>query len=192
MEEKHKMNDEDKEKKFHDLYWLGQKPLTKKAIIEAFKELDIQLSDSDWAMLYANTKQMREKTKSLRQRWLAKFPQNEDNQISFGEFLEKLDVLTKECCYCGISEEQLTLMNEQGLVKTKRSRGSSLEIERMEPDEAYSNFGNLRYACYWCNNAKTDTFTYDEFKEHIAPGIRKIWNSRLNIGGLELINTPEK
>ena len=36
MEEKHKMNDEDKEKKFHDLYWLGQKPLTKKAIIEAF------------------------------------------------------------------------------------------------------------------------------------------------------------
>lgn len=33
-------------------------------------------------------------------------------------------------------------------------------------------------ACYWCNNAKTDEFTAEEFKE-IGKEIRKIWDVRL-------------
>jgi len=33
-------------------------------------------------------------------------------------------------------------------------------------------------ACYWCNNAKTDEFDGDEFKE-IGEAIKKVWKKRL-------------
>lgn len=85
---------EEKCKKFHELYWLGLKPLTKKEIIEAFKKDNISLSDQDWTELYNRTKPQREETKSLRARWLTKFPH--DNGITFGEFLAQLAALQKK------------------------------------------------------------------------------------------------
>jgi len=43
-------------------------------------------------------------------------------------------------------------------------------------------------SCYWCNNAKTDEFFVDEFKE-IARGINYAWQKRL---GNEIVVFPEK
>ncbi|KOH46766.1 hypothetical protein NC99_04170 [Sunxiuqinia dokdonensis] len=34
------------------------------------------------------------------------------------------------------------------------------------------------FSCYWCNNAKTDTFSSEEFKI-IGKEIGKIWEKRL-------------
>ena len=74
------------------------------------------------------------------------------------------------CEYCGIEE------NELYFLETKRlGRGARLEYDRLE-DTDY-NLDNIVLACYWCNNAKTDTFTVEEFKE-IARGINAVWRSR--------------
>lgn len=33
-------------------------------------------------------------------------------------------------------------------------------------------------SCYWCNNAKTDEFTFEEFEE-IGKSFGLVWNKRL-------------
>ncbi len=177
----------DEQAQFHKLYWEGSKTMT-------FKEIanEMDKAPSEMSRLYAETKDQRELTKSLRQRWLAKF--SSEKRPAFGEFYNNIKSLEEKCCYCGISQVQIDLMYEQGLVETKRSRGAILEIERLLPNESYDNTANLKLACYWCNNAKTDTFSCDEFKKFIAPGIRKVWNDRLKEAGLEeiSIDTNEK
>lgn len=44
---------------------------------------------------------------------------------------------------------------------SKRPRGQSLEIERKE-DTKYTE-ENCELCCYWCNNAKSDIFSFNEF-----------------------------
>ena len=63
-------------------------------------------------------------------------------------------------------------------VKTKRARGYSMEVDQKNAFAGYSD-KNCVASCYWCNNAKTDEFNYDEFKEKIAEGITGVWNKRL-------------
>jgi hypothetical protein len=58
-------------------------------------------------------------------------------------------------------------------------RGKSLEIDRKQAELPYSNIQNLVLACYWCNNAKTDTFTEQEFQQ-LGQVIKRIWVNRLN------------
>jgi hypothetical protein len=38
---------------------------------------------------------------------------------------------------------------------------------------------NCVTCCYWCNNTKTDEFSYYEFKK-VGVEIEKIWHERLN------------
>ena len=84
-----------------------------------------------------------------------------------------------KCCYCGITGQELTLLFENGLLSTKRpTRGKHLELERKTPKGDYNNFDNLALACYWCNNAKTDTFTHEEFQQ-VGKAFRSIWKNRL-------------
>ena len=70
-------------------------------------------------------------------------------------------------------------MIESGQIITKRlySRGRTLEIDRINPNDDY-NMNNIVLCCYWCNNAKTDEFSYEDFIE-IGKEIRKIWEKRL-------------
>jgi hypothetical protein len=117
----------------------------------------------------------------------------------------------KKCQYCGITQvqiDELDIMEENiqkadqlyiDLVKkevlsknpglTKRDNRKTLEVDQKDPHGGYVK-GNIVLACSWCNNAKTDTFTYDEFKNCIAPGIRVVWNCRLRAAKLQLI--PEE
>ncbi len=46
----------------------------------------------------------------------------------------------------------------------------------------YDQLNNVVLACYWCNNAKTDTFTYEEFKEvgKVFANIWKYWMENEN------------
>ena len=85
------------------------------------------------------------------------------------------------CHYCGISESVLSQLHEQPRHINKRwpQRGQSLELDRKQSDLPYTRIDNLALACYWCNNAKTDTFTYEEFRL-IGRAINSIWILRLN------------
>jgi 5-methylcytosine-specific restriction endonuclease McrA len=46
------------------------------------------------------------------------------------------------------------------------------------PDLLYDETNNIVLACYWCNNAKTDTFTYEEFLR-VGKVFAEIWKERL-------------
>lgn len=91
------------------------------------------------------------------------------------EFVALTD--TEECAYCGITIPMVTeLANKQQLFK-KNYRGWSLEIDRKDSNFEYST-DKCVMACYWCNNAKTDEFTHEEFKM-VGEVIKKIWADRL-------------
>ena len=103
--------------------------------------------------------------------------------IHFHEVLSENDfeqlISKEECSYCGISLKQIDSLGYEGKLYNKRAytRGYSLEIDRMNPNKEYT-LDNICMSCYWCNNAKTDEFTVEEFEE-IAKGINGIWNERL-------------
>jgi hypothetical protein len=83
-----------------------------------------------------------------------------------------------ECEYCHITEDQIKVLIEaQQLNKKKDTRGWTLEIDRIRPNYEYTK-DNCVWCCYWCNNAKTDEFSYNEFKK-IGKVIESIWNDRL-------------
>jgi hypothetical protein len=117
-------------------------------------------------------------TKSFN-KWKAK-----DIGGSFWDFNYWYNTADPRCHYCGITQENLTLLHTYGLVDNKRTtRGKTLEIDRKIPNERYNNLQNLTYSCYWCNNAKTDTFTEEEFMI-VGEAISKIWKKRLNESGI--------
>jgi len=85
-----------------------------------------------------------------------------------------------KCEYCGVTEEELALLNkDEQMINKRTTRGRTLELDRKKPNEPYDNLDNLVMCCYWCNNAKTDTFTHDEFKI-VGEAIGSIWKNRLN------------
>lgn len=128
----------------------------------------------------------------LRKLWIKKC-----KDTNFWDFKKWHEEAKKECYYCEINEAQIHQLLDNKLIKTKRitTRGKKLEIERLSPNVPYDDLSNLVFCCYWCNNAKTDEFTEDEFKP-IGQAIKAIWNSRLarkdrfvdeNAPGIEII-----
>lgn len=103
----------------------------------------------------------------------------QENILKFNDFFQfwnKED--SRTCKYCGISEKQI---NSGALeIQTKRfySRGKTMEIDKKDAFGEYTK-DNIILSCYWCNNAKTDEFTLDEFQP-IAKGINCVWNNRLD------------
>ena len=92
----------------------------------------------------------------------------------------------KKCAYCGITEIEIQELFARVKSKsngkeelTKRKRGPKLELDRKKPNSEYDDLDNIVYACYWCNNAKTDTFTHEEFLE-VGKVISSIWQKRLS------------
>jgi len=96
------------------------------------------------------------------------------------EFMEFYKEREEErvCFYCKTTEAEILKLRGSGLIKTKRNRGKQMEIDRKNSNMEYSK-DNVVLACYWCNNAKTDEFTMEEF-EAVGKEIRKIWNNRLS------------
>lgn len=107
--------------------------------------------------------------------------ENNKNSLTLAKFKEFFgdNDHDRQCHYCGITEEIIKQMIEKSEIKTKRliTRGRTMEVDRINPYGDYSE-NNIILSCYWCNNAKSDEFTYEEFKENIAPRIRDIWIKR--------------
>lgn len=100
---------------------------------------------------------------------------------NFEDFYDWYLTLEQKCEYCGITEVEIKKLLEDKKLYTKRidTRGKKLEFDRKTSNESYDNIDNIVLACYWCNNAKTDTFTYDEFKK-VGRVFADIWKNRIN------------
>ena len=77
------------------------------------------------------------------------------------------------CHYCEIEEADF--------IEIWRSfygekRGKKLEVERKDNEKGY-NEENCVLSCSICNNAKSDKFTYEEFKK-VGDVIKEIWQQR--------------
>jgi len=81
----------------------------------------------------------------------------------------------KKCHYCEIKE--IDFISIWG--KFYKMRGERLEIERKDNNKGYSE-ENCVLACAICNNAKSDKFSYEEFKR-VGRAIKKIWVLRKEI-----------
>jgi len=152
------------------------------AVIEQKKFDEIReilgIDRADVSRYWEELKEQREYLSNLRKIWKSKFEKTELTE-SFWEFKKWYENIEKKCFYCGITETQINELFNRKKIYTKRNRGKKLEIERLLPNEPYNNIENLVFSCYWCNNAKTDTFSSEEFKI-IGKVIGKIWHKRLN------------
>jgi 5-methylcytosine-specific restriction endonuclease McrA len=99
-------------------------------------------------------------------------------ELSFEDFSHWRQNVDKKCFYCDLAEDQMRILWSKDLELTKRTRGLVLEIDRVSPNKNYFDFKNLVSACYWCNNAKTDTFTGEEFRK-VGKVFVEIWRERL-------------
>ena len=136
--------------------------------------------DEEMAKWFRENKQ---KYKELLDIFKKKNISNEDVIIPFDEFNNIFsEDKERKCHYCGITETIIGQLILKGKIKTKRllTRGRKMEIDRAKPNKGYTK-GNIVLSCYWCNNAKTDEFSYDEFKSKIAPAIRSIWVERFGV-----------
>ncbi len=98
----------------------------------------------------------------------------------FSKEFYKEDNYNRKCEYCGITEKNIKLLIDEEKINTKRlySRGNHMEVDRKESSGEY-NKDNIALCCYWCNNAKTDEFTCEEFKDNVGSVFKKIWDERL-------------
>ena len=90
------------------------------------------------------------------------------------------DSKDRQCEYCLIKESEIKTLINQGKIYTKRltTRGRTMEVDRKDPKGHYE-INNLIMSCYWCNNAKTDEFSYEEFRK-MSCRTNDIWRARLS------------
>ena len=90
------------------------------------------------------------------------------------------DSKDRQCEYCLIKESEIKELISKGKIYTKRltTRGRTMEVDRKDPKGHYE-INNLIMSCYWCNNAKTDEFSYEEFRK-MSCRTNDIWEKRLN------------
>jgi len=90
-----------------------------------------------------------------------------------------------KCHYCGIEEKDFPSVwgkTFYGGIK----RGRILEIDRKDNNPASEyNVMNCVLACALCNMAKSDKFTYEEFKR-VGGVIKEIWQQRKR----KIVNEP--
>lgn len=71
--------------------------------------------------------------------------------------------------YYGITNEQSFALNQAQLDGRRANatrggkRGKRLELDHKDPFLHYDNLENIVWCCYWCNNAKSNFFTCEEF-----------------------------
>jgi 5-methylcytosine-specific restriction endonuclease McrA len=149
------------------------------SILEQMKYADISkkmnVDQKTLSIWWDELKTEREKLSTYRQIWKSKC-----KTASFWDFKIWHESAERKCYYCKINEDEIDELIRKDLITTKRliTRGRKLEIERISSNEPYDNLNNLVFCCYWCNNAKTDEFSSEEFK-HIGQLISNIWNNRL-------------
>jgi len=111
---------------------------------------------------------------------------NEQRQELFREpdkLIEWFNNQNDNCNYCKITQSELLKIvrarngNLTLNQKTKRSKGS-LEIEKLDPNKGYT-FNNSVLSCPFCNNAKSNLISEDDWRKFFAPAMMDYFNSIL-------------
>lgn len=158
-----------------------------------FNEIDENLK-KEYKKAYENMGEVRSRNKKIKA-WIndkknsKKYDKLKDifkklfsKTLSWEVFRKKYgeDSSKNRCCYyCGIKETDIDQLDLDGKINTKRLyiRGRKMEVERRDPLGDYIET-NIELCCYWCNNAKSDEFTEDEFGS-IKEAIKEVWEKRL-------------
>ena len=75
-------------------------------------------------------------------------------------YKDRINTQNGLCEYCNLPGDTTKNYRNEGFRKGRR--GFRLEVDRKNPKGKYSP-NNCVLACYPCNNAKSDVFTYAEF-----------------------------
>lgn len=175
--------------------------LFKKVVKELSKKDSIEISKKEYSNFFhleLHEKFKEASVSNIWDEWEKQFKEQKIKKISdFNKTMETKEIkflseekfckllLKENCAYCGISIKEINQLSNEGKLKTKRFRGYTLEIDQKNAFEGYSD-ENCVACCYWCNNAKTDEFSVDEFRE-IAKGINKVWKARKNRNRTRLV-----
>lgn len=90
---------------------------------------------------------------------------------------ELLDGVEKRCAYCGITEEECADFFTKNPQYTRAGkRGYHLEVDRIDSSKAYTK-DNVVWACYPCNNSKSNYCNSAEAFKPIAAGIKQVWKN---------------
>jgi 5-methylcytosine-specific restriction endonuclease McrA len=100
------------------------------------------------------------------------------------KFLEWYDKQGESCNYCGVTQPKLhkIVKSRNGNLtlnqKTKRSKGT-LEIEKLNPSQGYT-YENSVLSCPFCNNAKSNLISENDWRNFFVPAINNYLNSILD------------
>jgi 5-methylcytosine-specific restriction endonuclease McrA len=110
---------------------------------------------------------------------------NEDRKELF-EIPEKLldwyEGQKESCNYCGVTQAELhDIVESRGgkltlNQKSKRSKGT-LEIEKKNPSLGYT-FSNVVLSCPFCNNAKSNLISEDDWRTYFVPAMKNYFNPK--------------
>jgi len=127
----------------------------------AMKELNLSLAEfEDYRGLIQSIQKLRALHQSIKSRSGDKYKFN-----GFKNFYNWYIKEEQVCCYCGITEQNLETIKNNGW-GTKRRRGSKLEVERVDTNSNDYSESNCALACYFCNNHKSDVITKDDFSTY--------------------------
>jgi hypothetical protein len=125
--------------------------------------------------IYSEFKKWMDGNKVVYKEFEADYVSSFEYIFPFEEFKNML--MIEKCCYCKITKDQIGKLGDDMKLHKKNLRGWNLEVERFDSNLEYTQ-DNCAMACYWCNNAKTDEFTKEEFQP-IANQISEVWKARL-------------
>lgn len=100
-------------------------------------------------------------------------------------YLHELYINNNKCHYCKTSILEIRNLLNSGIISGRNVggsgiRGHNLEIDRMHPGIEYSE-DNCVLSCYYCNNDKSNTFSYDIYKNEIGASRKEIWDNLLRL-----------
>lgn len=119
-------------------------------------------------------KRSAEKNNRKDEDFLREFPDAE----SFVNWWEQqYDKQGGKCHYCDTSIDLIARLIKAGQIGTRKvrkdgERGRCLELERKDPFGPYDR-KNCVLACMYCNNDKSNTYGYKDYKEFFGPNRKK-------------------
>jgi hypothetical protein len=96
-----------------------------------------------------------------------------------------------KCCYCDTDIRLIqTLICNKVIGLRKRGlwgySGLHLELEHKNADNQDNEISNLAAACYYCNNDKSDTISYEVYCKYFGPKRKEIFNHLINAKKLDV------
>ncbi len=82
------------------------------------------------------------------------------------------------CAYCGISEDECRdYFDKHPRFSRGGHRGKTLEVDKIDSSKNYDT-DNVNWACYICNNCKSNYINSVKDFEPIAKGIHEFWKEQ--------------